>query len=239
MQWVGCPNWGYPGKTPGRGEEQIMAIVNHIAQGFAGGMDAWFNNPDSHVSAHYGVMRDGSIHQYVADQDTAWHAAQLADPDTSLPWLPPKTWARGQQVNQRTIGIEHEGFSGQPFTPQQLQATIDLHLFLTETYRIPVDRDYIIGHHRLDTITRKGCPGAAFPWQSLFDALLEACMLSSEQKAEILRNYDVIWGRLNQCVNMAERLRLLDHAVLAQELTEAQEEARAALLNAKDAAGLG
>jgi hypothetical protein len=60
ITWIGSCN-----KTPGRGGFRPEAIVIHIMEGTLGGTDDWFNNPASKVSAHYGIGRNGQVHQYV------------------------------------------------------------------------------------------------------------------------------------------------------------------------------
>ena len=77
-------------------------LVVHIMQGTLRGTDAWFHNPAAQVSAHFGVGRDGKIYQWVSTDDQAWHAAD---------------------ANSYSIGVEHEGVSGQHLTTAQIQAT--------------------------------------------------------------------------------------------------------------------
>ncbi len=63
------------------------AVVVHIMQGTLAGCDSWFTSPASQVSAHFGVGKDGTVHQYVALADAAWangvveagHTAALVD----------------------------------------------------------------------------------------------------------------------------------------------------------------
>src|SRR5258708_16852944 len=79
--------------------------IVHIMQGTLAGTDAWFRDPISTVSAHFGVGKDGTVIQWVNTEDTAWHAVA---------------------ANHKSIGVEHEGFSGEPLTHLQLQATAEL-----------------------------------------------------------------------------------------------------------------
>ena len=64
-----------------------VLIVEHVMQGSLTGTDHWFQNPNAQVSAHFGIGKDGSVHQYV---DTAFmgylvdaerSARGLADPE--------------------------------------------------------------------------------------------------------------------------------------------------------------
>lgn len=83
--WKGSPNY-----TAGRGGHKIDHITLHIMAGFLAGTDSTFANPAMQTSAHYGIGRNGEIHQYVRENDTAW--------------------ADGNALsNQTGISIEHEG----------------------------------------------------------------------------------------------------------------------------------
>ncbi|MCE3613275.1 N-acetylmuramoyl-L-alanine amidase, partial [Escherichia coli] len=79
--WVGSPNF-----TPGR-TAPIDTIVVHWMAGWLAGADQTFQDRVRQTSAHYGI-EDGTVHQYVKEADTAWHAG-------SFP------------ANSRSIGIEH------------------------------------------------------------------------------------------------------------------------------------
>ena len=96
-KWVPSPN-----RTLGRRGFRPEAVVVHIMDGTLRGTDAWFRNRESKVSAHYGVGRNGEVHQYVREADAAWHAGRKS---SDAPWglLKP-----GVNPNYYTIGIEHE-----------------------------------------------------------------------------------------------------------------------------------
>ena len=92
--WVPSPNF-----TPGRGGKKVDRFVIHWVDGTLSSADAQFSKdgskaPYSGTSAHFGV-EDGTVHQYVKVENTAWHAHNF-------------------DVNQRSIGIEH---SADPFRP--------------------------------------------------------------------------------------------------------------------------
>ena len=124
-------------------------IVEHVAQGEdLSGLDSWFQNPHAIVSAHFGIGKDGTIHQYV---DTDYMAyAEMA-------------W------NDRAISIEHLGVSGDHLTPEQQQAEITLWLWLEKTHHIRLVRTSnpndpaggIIGHGELGVAggNHPNCPG--------------------------------------------------------------------------------
>lgn len=231
LHWRASPNFGYPAGLHGRGSESIVAIVDHIAQGTKAGLDATFGNQNSQVSAHFGVMRDGTIHQYVEEEDSAWGAGILKKPDETLPWLPPPGLAQGQHINQRVISIEHEGYSGETLTPEQLQATAALHRALLAKWAIPLDEEHVVGHYRLDSVNRRGCPGPAFPWNELFQQLAmgaSSIVDDTEEamdKDRIQRALDVVWGwseRLEQLTASGAAKELKDAVVAIKEETKLQ-----------------
>lgn len=129
------------------------AIVLHIAQGTLEGMYSWFNNSASKSSSHYGVGKDGRIWNFVEDKNTAWHAGQG--------WKP--TWGLFKwgvkNTNLYTIGIEHEGRSGQPWTNAMRNASAWLVAKLCLQWNIPCDRLHIIGHNEINSVNRATCPG--------------------------------------------------------------------------------
>jgi len=155
IQWVGTPNF-----KKGRGGRIPLAIVDHITAGAFPGCLSWQQNPASEASAHYLVTKAGRIMQLVKDEDTAWHTGGVNKPSWPL--------YDGTNPNRYTIGIEHEGMPGDGLTSDQYQATLWLHRQLIEKWGIPVDRDHIIGHYRIDSVNRPNCPGSGFPWDRLF-----------------------------------------------------------------------
>jgi N-acetylmuramoyl-L-alanine amidase len=156
-----------PNKSNGRRGNKVIAIVNHITAGRFPGCLSWMRNPQAQASAHYLVTRDGEIYQMVKDEDISWHAGAVKNPSWKM--------HNGINPNYRTIGIEHEGYQGNggdgSLTETQYQATLWLHRQLIAKYGIPVDRDHIIGHYQIDSITRANCPGPKFPWKRLMQDL--------------------------------------------------------------------
>lgn len=118
----------------------INKIVIHVTQGSWSSAINWFANSDNkQSSAHYTVRSsDGFIGQSVREEDIAWHAG----------W-----W----KTNKHSIGIEHEGYVSQQkwFTDEMYRSSARLSAYLAKKYRIPIDRQHIIGHNEVP-----GCPGA-------------------------------------------------------------------------------
>lgn len=92
-------------------------VVIHVAQGSAqSGIDAWFHNPNSIVSAHFSVGANGILEQYVDTHQEAY--AEMA-------------------YNGRAISIEHTGYSGDHLTDAQLATDARLFEWIKKTHRIP------------------------------------------------------------------------------------------------------
>ncbi|MCA9381543.1 N-acetylmuramoyl-L-alanine amidase, partial [Candidatus Dojkabacteria bacterium] len=149
-------------KSNGRFGYKPEAIVIHIAEGWLNGAYSWFNNPTSQASAHYMIGKNGVIWQFVADEDTAWHAGGVNQPRWAL--LKPRI-----NPNLYTIGIEHEGFTGEPWTQEMYEASSELIASLCTKYKIPLDRNHIIGHNQINSVSRERCPGTGVD----FDKLIE------------------------------------------------------------------
>lgn len=165
IRWVGTKNFGYPDGTKGRNGFRPIAVVLHIAEGTLAGCDAWFNSPNNPGSStHYCIGKNGEIHQYVEEDDAAWGNGQVKKPDWPL-------LIEDVNPNLYTVSIEHEGHSGEPWSEPMLQADLWLIGQICERWGIPADKDHIIGHYRIDSVTRARCPGAGLPWDRLLAEL--------------------------------------------------------------------
>lgn len=102
ITWIGSPN-----HYQGRNGYHITHITLHIMVGHLNGTDSVFQHP-SGASAHYGIGADGTIHQYVSENDGSWSDANYAS-------------------NNSTISIEHEGgMNGIPCTQACMDASARL-----------------------------------------------------------------------------------------------------------------
>jgi N-acetyl-anhydromuramyl-L-alanine amidase AmpD len=145
-KWVGSPNF-----TTGRRTYRPTAIVIHIAEGSTAAVDSWFRNPASKVSAHYLVTKEGELHQYVREEDTAWHAGRVHEPT----W---KGLIAGVNPNLYTIGIEHEGKGDDAWPNLMYERSARLLAEIHCRWGIPIDRAYVVGHREI--FARKSCPGS-------------------------------------------------------------------------------
>jgi N-acetylmuramoyl-L-alanine amidase len=140
---------------PGRAGGRILAVVLHTTVGTMAGTGAWFQNPNSGVSAHYCVGLDGTIHQYCREKDTAFHAGTIRRPRAPLvkARLP-------ESPNYYTIGVEHED-GGNPEIDRplaQVIASAELVARICQGYGIKPGVLTIIPHR--DVRADKTCPGS-------------------------------------------------------------------------------
>lgn len=122
-----------PNTTPRYGVDIDTIVLHHTASNDTAGDLATLTSPNSGVSAHYLIGRDGTIYQLVPDELQAWHAGE--------------SQLRGEpSVNPRSIGIEitNDGSGSTPFTDEQYAALRKLVPHLVAAYDVPIEN--IVGH---------------------------------------------------------------------------------------------
>jgi len=154
-----------PNFTAGRMNYRPEAIVIHIMEGSLSGTDSWFKDRQSSVSAHYGIGMNGEIHQYVQENDTAWHAGRVNAPSWNL--IKPAGNGLFRNPNYYTIGIEHEGNENSDWTDAMYESSSSLVAEIARRWDIPIDRNHIIGHHEIYSL--KTCPGFKVDLSKLVD----------------------------------------------------------------------
>lgn len=141
MGFVKSPNFS------SRNGAQIKRIIYHYTTSdSAGGVISWLTNPNSQVSAHYVVAKDGAITQLVRDSDKAWHA---------------------YGNNADSIGIEVCAKTGEKMTKWQEIALIELSKYLLGEYP---SIELATGHRFLYEDNYTDCPSAIFG-ESTIDSL--------------------------------------------------------------------
>ncbi|MCX4627413.1 peptidoglycan recognition family protein [Streptomyces sp. NBC_01443] len=143
---------------------RVDRIVVHVTQGsFASSVDA-FKNPFHQASAHYMVGQDGRIEQMVREMDVAFHSGN-------------------RSMNERSLGIEHEGFVDRPqdFTEAMYAASARLAADICRRYGIPVDRTHIVAHSEVPG-TDHTDPGRHWDWDRYL-GLVRSELAASPAKA--------------------------------------------------------
>jgi len=136
------PNWSHRRKS-------ISAIIIHdTASKTAESALDWLTKPESKVSCHYLVARNGQVYRLVPEDLKAWHAGE-----SSL---------HGENdVNDFSIGIELEDMDNDPYPDKQMEELGLLCGHLCRMYKIPLNR--VVGHQHIAP-GRKVDPGPDFPW---------------------------------------------------------------------------
>ena len=160
VKWIGCASRNF--KTGRPSHLSIKAVVIHIIDGSQAGADATFldNTLTNPRSAHYSVGRSGNVHQYVQEQDTAYHAGVVVQPTWAF--METQKTAAGNYINPNfyTIGIEHEGKADDDWTDAMYAASSDLISSLSQKYDSlkTLTRDNVVMHREIRA--NKSCPGS-------------------------------------------------------------------------------
>jgi N-acetylmuramoyl-L-alanine amidase len=138
---------------------RIDAIVIHLIDGTQESADITFRDPllEKKRSAHYSIGHSGEIHQYVDEQDTAFHCGVVHKPT----WSGLKRGSNGALINPNfyTIGIEHEGRPDDEWPEAMYKASADLIKEIAGRHPAlnPLTRSNVIMHREIRA--DKSCPG--------------------------------------------------------------------------------
>jgi N-acetyl-anhydromuramyl-L-alanine amidase AmpD len=183
-QWCGCSAQNF---RPNRAASKPEAVVLHRTGGSLADIDARCLQAGTFSSVHYGVGTDGTVHQYVEESDTAFHAGVVVNPAWSL--IKP-----GQNPNFYTIGIELAGKPGEIAADAQYCAAAELLAEIAGRQQIALDEDHIVLHSEIRA--DRGCPGDGFDRDELLHRTQAAAATLAqaneiEQEVQILRDSNV------------------------------------------------
>ncbi|MGW0536426.1 N-acetylmuramoyl-L-alanine amidase [Streptomyces sp. NPDC003032] len=144
-QWIAASDYNWR-RADRPDDYDIDRVVIHVVQGGYDTALRVFKDPGHGAAAHYVVRRDGHIAQMIRELDVAFHAGN-------------------RSYNERSIGIEHEGFVDKKssFTDKMYTASAALTAGICERYDIPVDREHIVGHVEVPG-TDHTDPGPHWDW---------------------------------------------------------------------------
>lgn len=148
--WVSSPHFN---ERPA-GTVIDTIVLHHTAGSTLESCVRWFYNPESRVSAHFTVGKDGSIVQHVSTFQRAWHAGVSRD-------------VQGREsVNNFSIGIEmvNIGDGKDPWTKEQVDVVG--HLIGTLKRRFP-EIKYITSHEFIAVPRGRKPDPKNFPWKEL------------------------------------------------------------------------
>lgn len=139
---------------------RVEAVVIHVVVGSQAACDATFldNALTLKRSAHYCVGKDGTIHQYVDEADTAFHCGVVDRPT----WSGLKRGPDGRIINPNfyTIGIEHEGMPDDVWPEAMYAASAELLRGISGRYQAlaRLSRANVVMHREIRA--SKTCPGS-------------------------------------------------------------------------------
>jgi N-acetylmuramoyl-L-alanine amidase len=128
-----------------------FVVIHHTAQNSCEQTLQTFTTPQTQVSAHYVICKDGTIHHMLNDYLRAWHGGA-------------GKWGNSTDINSNSIGIEIDNNGFETFTDAQVTSLLRLLASLKKQYSIPAAN--FIGHADIAP-GRKVDPNRNFPWQQL------------------------------------------------------------------------
>jgi MYXO-CTERM domain-containing protein len=131
--------------VPGRPAPVQFIVVHDTEGGWNASVATLQNDPGK--SVQYIVGTDGKVAQFVVENTTAWHSGN-------------------RHYNERSVGIEHVGYSTKPFSEAEYAASAKLVDYLAKKYKVPTDRAHIIGHDQIpngNKIASSSAPCATSP----------------------------------------------------------------------------
>ncbi|MDX3523954.1 peptidoglycan recognition family protein [Streptomyces scabiei] len=143
----------------------IDMVIIHVTQGSFASAVKVFRDPEHGAAAHYIVRKDGRVTQMIRELDVAYHAGN-------------------RDYNERSVGIEHEGFVEKPedFTAEMYEASARLTARICARYDIPVDREHILGHVEVPG-TDHTDPGEGWDWDRYMKLVRAAAAAGSSASA--------------------------------------------------------
>ncbi len=185
-----------------RGKYIPIMIVNHITDGEEAvrtsdeheesAVENTFISPNSNASAHFDILRDGRIKQYVKISDKAW--TQGISVDDVKYALSPIVRQMGINPNAYCVSKEYEAYSGHggsgDITEEQFLSGCWLDKFIQAEVKklygttLQLNSTFMLGHKDIDPHRRKFDPGVKFPWARIFSELAMAETMTLEQYEE-------------------------------------------------------
>nr|WTA00638.1 N-acetylmuramoyl-L-alanine amidase [Streptomyces sp. NBC_00857] len=140
----------------------IDRVVIHVVQGSYDVALKVFRNPAHGAATHYVVGKRGQVAQMIRELDVAYHAGN-------------------RSYNERSVGIEHEGWVDKPesFTDAMYRSSARLTAGICARYGIPVDREHIVTHAQVPG-TDHTDPGPHWDWDRYLKLVREASSAGKE-----------------------------------------------------------
>ena len=167
VEWIPAPyqdlgngQYGNHDKAERPRSQEITHIVIHDTECAYDAAIGLVQDP-TYLAWHYTLRStDGHVAQHVLTKDVGWHAGN---------WY----------FNAKSIGVEHEGFAAQGtwYTEAMYRTSAKLVAYLAGKYRVPLDREHIVGHDNVPGTTADKVatmhwdPAPYWDWAHYFDLL--------------------------------------------------------------------
>ncbi|UED86801.1 N-acetylmuramoyl-L-alanine amidase [Streptomyces profundus] len=155
-EWVPAASANYRRANRPR-DYSIDRVVIHMPEADYAVTLRVFQDPAHGAATHYVVRsEDGHVAQLARELDVAYHAGH-------------------QGFNERSVGIEHEGWADQPeyLTDALYASSARLVAGICARHEIPIDREHIVGHNEVPEVIRI-CPGPHWDWDRYLGMVAEA-----------------------------------------------------------------
>lgn len=202
--------WKYEspsGPTYYKGLNAPTAVILHIAAGWESTIRDWATSGHYGASWHYTVCRDGRVLCHLALTDGGYQAGIARERRDAggrvFGYNPEPTWPLwrgwGENVNAYSVGVEHEGVSGEPFTAAQAEASRKLCRWLATELGIPYDRDHFPPHADIALIDRPNDFNTAAlreaHYQFMFEEEGDEMGMTTEERAYVDALRDAVYGQ--------------------------------------------
>jgi N-acetyl-anhydromuramyl-L-alanine amidase AmpD len=176
---------------------------------------AFFAQPNRQASTHYYLDSDGDVFQLVPESCGA-----IAN---GLRGKPPPKWADlSTSLNWQTLSVEIEGRAHtihETMKKPQYDALVALIRDRARAWKIPLDREYIIGHYQV--ANDRSDPGARFPWDALMRDLTTGSAPEPPKETRHMKDWAIV-GLENEVPDAYllkdDELYLIPDAVVQEDL---------------------
>lgn len=132
-----------------------MVVIHADAGQTEEGTLSWLEHPDSRVSYHWLVGRDGKVYRIVPEAEKAWHAGESAWPGMTV----------GNSVNPTSIGVAFANNGTEAYREAQYKAGAEIVADAMERYGIGLG--LVRGHNEVSP-GRKTDPYVTFQWRTFY-----------------------------------------------------------------------
>jgi N-acetylmuramoyl-L-alanine amidase len=192
MKIISYPSPNFNERLINPGEKPDMIILHHTNMDSAESALKRLVDPESNVSCHYLIHKNGTVYQLVDERERAWHAGIIS------------AWKDRERLNSFSIGIELDSL-GDAFTKPQMEALVLLIQDIRTRYHIP--NTHILGHSDIAP-DRKDDPSEHFDWEYLAEQGI-GCMPENVEILKEIPSMEDIEKTLGSIGYRGERVKVI------------------------------